>query len=95
MKEFPRKWHEDFAITSTKEAVRLSRHDYGCGKQALDNIIEANRNVAAARTHLISMGPHSSKRTMRLWRMIGKAEKQVEESGLRFLRCTVNRRRGR
>lgn len=93
---FPRRWHEDFAATGTKEAIRLSRGDYGCGKQGLDRLVEANRNLAQARVHLSSIGPHSAKRagrTTRLWRMVGKAEDQVEEASRRFMRCVVNKRR--
>lgn len=94
--KFPRKWHEDFAATSTKEAVRLSRGDYGCNKEAMDRLIEANRSIAQARTHLVSIGLHSNKRpgrTARLWSAIGKAERQVDQAGANFLRCVINKRR--
>lgn len=95
MVKFPRKWHEEFARTGTKEAMRLIRPDYGCGAQALNKLVEANRMVAQARTHLISIGPHSSKRTMRLWRMVGNAETKLDAAGKRFVRCTINKRGGR
>lgn len=94
MIKFPRKWHEDFARTGTREAMRLIRRDYGCGAQALDKLVEANRNVAQARTHLISIGPHSSKRTMRLWKMVGNAETKLDAAEKRFMRCTVNKKAG-
>ena len=96
--KLPRAWIEDFVRTETKEAMRLARHDFGCGKQALDNLVEGNRNIAMARVHLSGIGPHSPRkggRRRHLWASIAKAEKQLDKASDRFMRCTINKRKGR
>lgn len=72
-KQYPRTWHESEAIRLATEAVRKTGGYGGKG------LIEANRLIAHARTHLGSIGLRTSKRTDRLWAFVCKADKLVQK----------------
>lgn len=61
----------------------------GCSRYGLKNIIEANRDVAQARTHLASIGPREGRRTKRLWSQIGKIDKRVKTASDSLMKCIV------
>ena len=96
--KLPRAWIEDFVHSETKEAFLMARNDFGCGKQAFDNLVNGNRHIAMARVHLSGIGPHSKTkggRGRQMWRRIAKAETALDNAGDRFMRCVINKRKGR
>lgn len=92
---YPRKWHEDFARTSALNARRRLIYTRSCDPQAVDALVEANRDIAQARVHLSSIGIHSPKghsnRTRRLWELVSKVDKQVSEADKRVRRCLIRK----
>ena len=75
---WPRSYHEEAAIRSANEALRVRTCPTFAG------VIKANRMVAHARSHLVSIGPRESKRTLRLWAFVGKVEKIVAATTAAF-----------
>lgn len=66
-----RRYHETRAIECANDATRRLR-GYGPA-----GIIQANRLIAQARTHLTSIGPNDGKRTRQLWAMVCRADRAV------------------
>ncbi len=58
-----------------------------CGRSTAARIIKANRDVAQARTHLVSIGPKDSKRTTRLWKQLSKIEKRLAAANKYLAMC--------
>lgn len=82
--------HEDVVtrvIRKWANAALLSGR--GCSRYGLRNVIEANRDVAQARTHLASIGPREGRRTLRLWSQVGKIDKRVKAANDGLMKCIV------
>lgn len=69
---FSRAHHETRAIELVRGAL------FGLGTSP-GRTIQATRDIAQARVHVSSIGmsPRSSRRTMRLWALICKAERRI------------------
>jgi hypothetical protein len=82
-----------------QEAIRLSGLAFrenvtarsGCGTQALYALVRGHRDVAHARSHLAGIGYHDSTRTRRLWAVVGRAEKAMDEASNVVARCLLAR----
>lgn len=69
-KTYPRAWHES-------EAIRLAVAADRTAAFGLKDLFKANRLVAHARTHLVSIGLKESKRTSRLFAYVCKVDRMV------------------
>ncbi len=84
--------HELEAVRAVQAARRhLGSARANCDARSLESLIQQNRAVAHARTHLTGIGFADSKRTNRLWVAVNKAERDADASQKQFARCLVRR----
>ena len=71
----PRKFHE----ASAADTLRRALHATERGTQPCDvkRFVAASRLVAQARVHINSIGPKDSRRTRKLWGVVGRLEKRL------------------
>lgn len=70
-----------------KSEIRL----IGCSDVSAQKLAKASRYAGMARTKLTSIGHHESKRTMRLWAIVQKADKAVQAKLDAFARsCSIS-----
>jgi hypothetical protein len=84
-----REMHEDFVVKAIRQLedrpliMGIGKHHPGAGKcdrRVIKGIVEANRLIAQARTHLASIGPREGKRTKKLWAQVGKIDKKIAKA---------------
>jgi hypothetical protein len=75
-----RDFHEGRVVELVDATNRLlpSIGEGYCEGRAIRALIQANRHVAQARTHLVSIGPHEGKRTRRLFAVVSKLERRLK-----------------
>ena len=88
MKRYTRGTHEQFAVEAARTAISELPYTYNCDPGAVYALVRAKTDIARARVHLavISMGG-SSRRTVRLWGVVQRAENRVNEASNRVARC--------
>lgn len=88
--------HEAEALRNTRiaeKAVRYYGHDCTSAEVTayeVTHLIEANRSIAHARSHMVSIGlqtPRGKTRHGQLWRFVSKVDKKVREANQRFKLC--------
>lgn len=82
---------EENAVRDAEAAKRELKYTYDCSPTALYSLVRAHRDVAHARTQLVSIGFHDSTRTRRLWSVVGKVEKDVSQASNRLAKCLVSK----
>lgn len=90
-RRWDRSYHEETAIEEIEAAKRHLRGAYGCSSEAVYAAVRANRMIAHARTHLVSIGPSDGKRTRRIWGALGKIENAVNEANNKLATCLRSR----
>lgn len=78
---YRRAWHEVEAIRHARDASRLAT------RGTMADLVKANREIAHARTHLLSLGLATSTRTDRLWAIVCRADRHVTTCTERALRA--------
>lgn len=96
MKKIPRQGYtrherEARALENLELARREVKGTYDCSPRSLYALVRANRDIAHARSHLVNIGFHTSKRSARLWQLVGRGENEVNEAGNRLARCLLGR----
>jgi hypothetical protein len=82
-----RSFHEEEAARAIRDAGQKLVAAFACSPTAVRATVKANRIIAQARTHLVSIGPKDSSRTRKLWGAVGRVEKRVEAANDRLARC--------
>lgn len=80
---------ETGAIRDVDKAQRDLAMTHSCSPEAVYGLVRANREIAQARTKLVTIGYRDSARTMKLWAVVGKVEKQVNAAGNRVAKCLL------
>jgi hypothetical protein len=88
-KGLSRQDRESRAVQYAEAATRELPHVHSCTSSSLRALVKAHRSIAQARSQLVGIGFQDSKRTQRLWRVIGGVERKVESAEKKFSKCLV------
>lgn len=87
-----RDWHEERAASLAKSARRDLVWTRNCDSQAVYALSRATRDVGQARVHLVSIGAGpESRRTRKLWGIVSKSQRAVDEAANRVARCLLKK----
>ena len=93
IKQWGRDWHEERALQSAASATRDLVFTRNCDPQAVYSLSRASKDIAHARTHLVSIGPgNEGARTKKIWRVVSKAQRQVDLAADRVAKCMLKKR---
>jgi len=91
--EFPREWHEEFALQAIKDARRDLRFGASCSPNGVYAIARANKEIGHARTHLATLSRGGvARRTGRFWGMLNRTERAVEKANNAMASCFLDKR---
>ena len=91
-RKWDRSWHEERAASMAASAKRDLVFTKNCDTSAVYALVRANRDIAHARTHLVAIGPgRESARTRKLWAIVSKSERMVEQATNHVAKCLLKR----
>lgn len=91
--KYPRAWHEEFAMSNAKSALKDARMVTGCDPQSVYNLVRAERAVAQARVHVFTIGgsERMSRRTRRIASLVQRADRATDEATNKIARCMIKK----